>query len=105
VGGGGTVDTTTTQILELKANSKYDFSSSGGAWSVESISPDDWKRWGIEPYGPTKKIILSDWNGGKADGPIEEFTRVDFIWVIYKAKPPIVSAPGTVWMKFGRIAP
>jgi hypothetical protein len=105
VGGGGTVDTTATQILELKASSKYDFGSSGGTWSVESFSPDDWKRWGIEPYGHTRKILLSGWNGGIADGPIEESTRVDFIWVIYKVKPPIVSAPGTAWMKFGRIAP
>lgn len=104
VGGGGTVDTSATQILELKANSKYEFSSSGGSWAVESISPDDWKRWGIEPYGPIKKITLSGWNDGIADGPIEESKRVDFIWVIYKAKPPTVSAPGMVWMKFGRIA-
>ncbi len=100
-GGAGVLGTTATQVLELKADSSYSFGSSSGTWSVESISSDDWTRWGIKPYGPTMKIILSGWNGGSADGPIEESTGVDFIWVIYKVGPPIVSASGTVQMKFG----
>ncbi len=101
-GGGGTVDTTITRQLELAADGTWYFGSSAGSYSISDISADDWNRWGVEPYGPTRKITLFDWNGAVADGPMEESGGgVDFVWVIYPEGPPVTSAPGTVWMKFG----
>lgn len=102
VGGAGTVDTTITRRIELNADGTWRFGDSKGTWSVSPISAEDWKRWGIDAYKPTRKITLNNWNGGVASGPIEESSQVDFFWVIYRAEPPAVSAPGTVHMKFGR---
>lgn len=102
VGGAGTVDTTITRRIELNADGTWRFGDSKGTWSVSPISADDWKRWNIDAYKPTRKITLNNWNGGVASGPIEESSQVDFFWVIYRAEPPTVSAPGTVHMKFGR---
>jgi hypothetical protein len=77
--------------------------ASRGAWSVRAIGPDDWRRWGIEPYGPWRMLVLSGWPGGEAGGPIEESAAGPIIlWVIYRAGPPTVSAPGTVHLMLGR---
>ncbi len=101
-GGGGTVDTTITRELELDAGGAWYFGSSSGTYEVSDISADDWARWGVDPYGPTRKISLFDWNGGVADGPVEESGGgVDFLWAVYHEGPPTIGAPGTVWMKFG----
>ena len=81
----------------------WTFGSSSGTWDVSDITAGDGARWGIELYGPTQKVVLEGWNAGTADGPIEESGgQVDFIWVIYPEGPPAISAPGTVWIKFGR---
>lgn len=102
-GGGGDLSTVITTRLELSGNGTWTFGSSSGAWDVRDITSGDWSRWGIQPYGPTQKVVLDGWNGGVADGPIEESGgQVDFVWVIYPEGPPTISAPGTVWMKFGR---
>lgn len=90
-----------TRLLELR-NNRWTFSSSSGLYTIGTIEPRDWDRWGVQPYGPTRKIILFDWNKDIADGPIEETQDgIDFIWVIYKADP---SAQGSryVWLKFMR---
>lgn len=74
-----------------------------GTFSIHVIADEDWKRWNIEPYGPTMKIFLSGWNEIGGEGPIEEANgRVDVFWVIYRVTPPLVQKPGTVWSKFGR---
>ncbi|MBI4151156.1 hypothetical protein HY492_03450, partial [Candidatus Woesearchaeota archaeon] len=99
--GGGFLDNKATQTLKL-APSSWSFGDSEGTWTLQDITESDWMRWGIEPYGPTKKIVLHGWNEGEADGPIEESDRIDFLWVIYRVGPPIVEKPGSVWMKFGR---
>ncbi len=102
-GGGGSLSTTITTRLELSDDGTWTFGSSSGTWDVSGITAGDWARWGIDSYGPTQKVVLEGWNGGTADGPIEESGgQVDFIWVIYPESPPAISAPGTVWMKFGR---
>jgi len=101
-GGGGTVDTTITRELELGGDGAWYFGSSSGTYEVSDVSADDWTRWAVDPYGPTRKITLFDWGGGVADGPIEESGGVvDFLWAIYHEGPPTIGAPGTVWMKFG----
>ena len=101
-GGGGDLSNVITTRLELSADGTWSFSSSSGEWSVSEIADDDWSRWGISPYGPTRKIELAGWNGDAADGPIEESgAGVDFLWVIYAEGPPTIGAPGTVWIKFG----
>src|SRR3989304_3191204 len=71
-GGGGTGDTTITRQLALAADGAWSFGSSAGSYSISDISADDWSGWGVEPYGPTRKISLFDWNGAVADGPMEE---------------------------------
>ncbi|MBI2888161.1 MAG: hypothetical protein HYY02_13285 [Chloroflexi bacterium] len=89
--------------LELQAGGVWQYGTSTGRWSVSPISAEDWNRWGVQPYGPTRKLALSGWGGGLADGPTEESAGVvDFLWVIYRAGPPTVSAPATIWLKFGR---
>ncbi len=92
--------------LRMNGNHWY-YGTSSGTFKVAPITAADWKHWGIQPYGPTKKIIWSHWGKqGTADGPIETERikgrlHVDFLWVIYHENPPIVQYPGTVWLKFG----
>lgn len=89
--------------LELRQDASWQFGTSTGAWSIEDITEADWARWAIPAYGPSQKLVLSGWSGGTADGPIETSDgQVNFLWAIYHADPPAVSAPGTVWLKFGR---
>ena len=106
-GGGSTLSASSgsasTQKLMLKADGTYSFGDSGGSWSVEPPTADDWKMWGIESYGPTRKMTLEGWNKDTASGPIEEESgTVSFIWVLYRVEPPTVSKLGTVHMKFGK---
>ncbi len=103
-GGSLKVDTPSSRKLELKANGKWVFGSSSGTWKLANIEAKDWTKWGIEPYGPKKKIVLNNWNKKIAYGPIEESSikgQVDFIWVIYRVDPPVVSRPGIMHAKFG----
>ena len=88
------------------SDSGWRFGSSAGAVRIVRITGADWKRWRVTAYGPTRKAVFAGWSGGAADGPLEESAgRVDFIWVIYRARPPLVHAPGTVSLKFGRLNP
>ncbi len=105
-GGGSTLSassgTSTTQKLELKKNGEWTFGSSSGTYIVAGVGEGDWKSWGIEAYGPTRKITLEGWNKGTASGPVEESGNVvSFIWVLYRVGPPTVSKPGMAHMKFG----
>ena len=100
--GGGGAASTVPEMLGLTNEGKWTFGKSSGSFSVSAIDSTDWTRWGVASYGPTRKITFSNWNGSTADGPIEESNgQVDFVWVIYKESPPTVSAPGTMWLKFG----
>lgn len=88
----------TSRQLELSGDGTWKYGSSGGSWAVDSISQQDWQKWGTEPYGPTRKIVLSGWDGSTADGPVEESaSRVDFFWLIYKK----AGGAGTIQLKFG----
>lgn len=100
-GGGGGSDSSAsgTRRLELYDDGTWAFGSSSGYWSIEPISPSDWDRWAIPPYGPERKIVLQGWNGGAESGPVEESGGyVDFLWVIYHVDSP---EPGLVYIKFG----
>lgn len=90
-----------TRTLKISSDGRWEFGDSKGTWTVSAITDEDWSRWGISPYGPTRKVVLDGWNKASADGPAEESTRVDFIWVIYHVEPPLVQNPGTIWIKFG----
>lgn len=79
-GGGGAVDTTAMRTLQLRRDGKWQYGSSRGTWSSAAISAADWNRWGIKSYGPKQKLVLKNWNKSQADGPIEQSTRVDFLW-------------------------
>ncbi len=88
--------------LQINEGGTWDYGSSHGTWSVESIASSDWEKWKVSQYSPTKKIVLDGWNGGSADGPIEESSnQIDFIWVIYNAAPPVVSEDAQIQIKFG----
>jgi hypothetical protein len=105
-GGAGTVDTTVTRQLLISADGTWRFGTTNGRWSLSQANQNDWQRWNVPPYGPTRKITLTGWSGGVADGPIEESGgRIDFLWVIYHTTPPVVTAPGTVWVKYGHAQP
>lgn len=100
-GGGGAL-TNVPEQLRLTGEGKWTFGTSSGSFFVSAIDSSDWTRWNISAYGPTRKISFSNWKGSTADGPIEESNgRVNFVWVIYKVAPPIVSYPGAAWLKFG----
>ena len=102
-GGGGDLSNTITHKLELSSSGTWSFSTSSGSFGLSSIADDDWKRWDVNSYGPVRKIVLQGWNASSADGPLEESNgSVDYLWVIYRAEPPTVSNPGTIWLKFGR---
>lgn len=102
-GGSNFLETPATTLLQLNADQTWSFGSSTGTWSVQAIADADWQKWGVNSYGPTRKLVLNGWNGETNDGPIEETeTRVDFMWVIYRVGPPIVQAPGQIQMKFGQ---
>lgn len=101
-GGGGDLSTVITTTLDIYDDGTWEFGSSSGMWYVESITDDDWQLWGIDPYGPTEKLVLEGWNGDVADGPIEgSGGYIDYMWIVYREGPPAISAPGTVWMKLG----
>lgn len=98
--GGNKSITPVTRRLNLNSGGQWSFGSSNGNWRVENISQNDWKNWGINPYGPTRKIILTGWNKSSAGGPIEESGgRIDFLWVIYRSQSSF--GPATIWIKFG----
>ena len=102
IGGAGSSIVPVTRNLELLKSGTWKFGDSQGTWTVTEITNDDWTRWGVNPYGPTRKMRLDKWNKAVADGPIEENKGyVDFIWVIYHVEPPLVQNPGNIWLKFG----
>ncbi len=101
-GGAGALGTPVSRNLEITASNSWNFGDSKGTITIAQITEEDWKKWGIEKYGPTRKVIVNNWNKLVAEGPLEESTdRIDFIWIIYHVDPPLVQNPGTVWMKFG----
>lgn len=103
IGGAGALGLPVTRNLELSSDGTWSFGDSTGPWEVTEITEEDWARWDIDPYGPTRKITLYNWNDGIGDGPVEESDEiVDFIWVVYHVEPPLVENAGTVWLKFGQ---
>jgi len=101
-GGNNWLDSPTSRTITLTQDGKWVFGDSRGTWKIEPITAEDWLEWGIESYGPTRKMVLNNWNKGTSEGPIEETAaRVDFFWAIYHVEPPLVQDPGTIWMKFG----
>ncbi|MBI2664759.1 hypothetical protein HYX10_05475 [Candidatus Woesearchaeota archaeon] len=101
IGGAGAAAVPVTRNLELFKDGTWSFGDSQGTWTVTEITSDDWVRWDVNAYGPTRKIVLDNWNNAVADGPVEGSAYIDFIWVIYHVEPPLVQNPGTIWLKFG----
>lgn len=102
MGGAGAAAVPVTRNLELLKDGTWSFGDSKGTWIATEITNEDWGRWDINSYGPTRKITMNGWNNGIADGPVEESSgRIDFIWVIYHVEPPLVENAGTIWLKFG----
>lgn len=81
-----------TRILEIREDRSWDYGPSKGTWKTAPIEDADWQRWQILPYGPTRKLILENWNEKGAEGPIEASSgQVSFFWMIqaiqYEGKP------------------
>ena len=103
IGGAGALGIPVTRNLEIKEDGTWQFGTSTGTWEIANITDEDWKKWGIDSYGPTRKITFNNWNNAVSNGPIEETNgRIDFIWSIYHVEPHLVQNPGTVWIKFGQ---
>ena len=91
----------TTRRLTLSGG-RWHFGTSSGRFRVAAITAADWTKWGIEAYGPTRKVVFSGWSGATATGPIEGTgAQVDFFWLMYPARPPVVRTAGVVSLKFG----
>ncbi len=91
-----------SQTLNLDPSGTWTYGSSSGTYSVASIRDADWAKWKVDSYGPAYKIVLDNWDGVGADGPIEvSGTSADFIWVFYHVAPPATNNPGSVQTKFG----
>lgn len=99
--GSNNIITPVSRYLELKSDGTWVFGSSSGVWSVASLSSKDWISLGISSYGPTRKLVLNNWNKGTATGPIEESGTVDFFWVVYRSESESLG-PATIWIKFGK---
>jgi hypothetical protein len=72
---GGQTQTFTTllgKVMTLTADARFTFNGGGGTWTTAPIVTGDWARWGVGPYANTRKIIETQDNGFKVDGPIEE---------------------------------
>ncbi len=101
-GGASGISTPVSRLLTLAANGTWKYGPSTGKWSIQSIKSADWKRWESQAYGPTRKIVFVGWSKGTVDGPIEgAHGRVDFFWMIYHVRPPVVTNSGIVEIKFG----
>ncbi len=91
-----------SRTLDLDSSGRWAYGSSSGTYSVESVTEADWAKWKVDSYGPAYKIVLDNWDGRIADGPIEATgSQADFIWVIYHVAPPEVENAGYVETKFG----
>ncbi len=102
-GRGSAVMPAGTQRLVI-GGSHWQYGASSGTVKVSAITAADWTRWGVSSYGPTRKATFVGWNHGRADGPLEEEPgRVDFVWIMYRAKPPTVRWPATISLKFGHL--
>jgi hypothetical protein len=102
-GGGSDVGTPSSRLLTLAVGGTWTYGPSTGTWTIQPIKSADWKRWKVSSYGPTRKVVVVGWSKGSADGPIEEsHGRVDFMWLIYHVRRPVVSDPGILYLKFGR---
>lgn len=100
--GGTSVMPAGTRTLVL-SGTRWQYGTSSGSWRTEPVAAADWGRWQGQPYGPTRKIVLTGWAGGTADGPIDERGAVvDGFWVVYRTRPP--AAPGLALLRFIRAA-
>jgi len=85
--------------LCLEPDATWRYGNASGKWSTTTIVADDWKRWGIPAQtGLTQKLVLSDWAGGPADGPIGAAD----ITLVTRVGPPDYAAPGTLSIIFSR---
>lgn len=86
--------------LCLESDSTWRYASATGKWTTAPIDAGDWKRWSI-PAQPnvTQKIVLADWMGGSADGPVIDGTQLT---VVTRVGPPDYTSPGTLSIIFGR---
>ncbi|MBI3032702.1 hypothetical protein HYY69_04460 [Candidatus Woesearchaeota archaeon] len=103
--GGNSISPPLSRRFELKSDGTWEWGNSKGTWEIKLIEPEDWKKWSLQSYGPTSKIVFKNWVPGWSDGPIEESQgSVDFMWLIFRGQSTKGDAPpdyGTIQMKLG----
>jgi len=86
--------------MELYADT-WVYEGNYSEWEVEFITDSDWEKWGIEEGLAERKIVLQDWIGGAADGPIdEEEGRMKMFTIIYRTVDS--GKAGQVQLRFER---
>ena len=89
----------TVSGLCLEADTTWRYASASGKWSTAPIQAEDWKRWAIPAQtGLTQKLVLADWNGGSADGPVGGAQ----LTLVTRVGPPDYASPGMLSIIFGR---
>lgn len=79
---------TPEEVLRLNDDKTWEFGSGKGTWEIAEITASDWSKWGLKDYGPTKKMVLYEWNNDAADGPIEGSGELPALfWMIYRVPP------------------
>lgn len=102
-GGSAAMQASSTILLYLNADKTWGYGTSSGTWNVSEITQADWAKWKVEPFGAKYRLTLEGWQGGSADGPVEQSAqKVDFVWAIYRATPDETTTPAQVQMKFGK---
>jgi hypothetical protein len=94
-GGGGSTGGFTVP-LELTADGQWHFGKSHGTFKVSQITDDDWARWGVNSYGPTRKVTFNDWSSSTADGHMDIWNvNRDLVRVTHRAGrlEPMVPLP------------
>ena len=99
----GTATAPSIQTLSglcLESDSTWRYATASGTWATAPIDAADWKRWSIPAQSNvTQKIVLADWMGGSADGPLLDGTQLT---LVTRVGPPDYASPGTLSIIFGR---
>lgn len=98
---GGSDTISIDDVLEIRPDQTWSFSQQNGRWEIDVVEENDWKRWAMNDFGATIKMVLHGWNGEIGDGPIQEIGgRISSIWLVYRSGPPEIRSSGQVQIKF-----
>ncbi|MBI5389442.1 hypothetical protein HZB01_03620 [Candidatus Woesearchaeota archaeon] len=92
---------TSNAELTLHRDGTWIFGNRTGTWQVLPITEEDWTVWGIHNDNFKTKLVLYNWEGNYATGPIEETSwGAKYLWAVYNVDPPALRESAQVWQKF-----